>query len=159
MRRRLAAILFVLGLTTLLAGAADPEAVDDPIILVFYEEGCSSCEIVEELIAQLAVDLPPSAIRRYEISQPGTLDLLDSLAGAFEVQTGTVPVVFVGDEAIVGAGRSAEFGLRAAIGDCAVQGCPSPLDRIRPPEFPWLDVLRLSAFAALVCVLVMLQPL
>ncbi len=143
----------------LVEGRTAPAGSVWPLVLVFYEEGCPSCELVEELIAALASDLPSSSIQRYEISDPESFELLTQLAAAFEVEFETVPIVFVGEEAIIGAGRSAEFALRAAIGDCATRGCPSPLDRIRPLSFPWPEVLRLGAFVGLLILLVLLQPL
>jgi len=152
----LLALSLILLFTVAVSGA---DAETDPLVLVFYEEGCPSCELVEELIAALAPDLPASSIRRYEISEPESFELLTRLAAAFEVEFETVPVVFVGEEAILGAGRAAEFALRAAIGDCVSPGCPSPLDRIRPPSFPWSEVLRLGAFIGLLIFLVALQPL
>jgi thiol-disulfide isomerase/thioredoxin len=163
-RRRRSPVVLALVLLLLVAVAASSAdssggADGDPVVVFFFEEGCPSCEVVEELLTGLAADLPPSAIRRYEISDPDAFDLLTRLAAAYEVEVDTVPVVFVGDEAIVGSGRSAEFGLRAAIGDCVVRGCPSPLDRVRPPEFPWSDLLRLVAFIGVVILLALLQPL
>jgi len=156
-RSFLFALLAAISLLASPSFAAQPEG--NPAIVVFYEEGCPGCETVEELIGELAADLPPSSIVRYEISDPNAFDLLTRLAAAFEIEFDSVPVVFVGEEAIVGSGRSAEFGLRAAIGDCVVRGCPSPFDRIRPPPFPWADILKLVAFVALVALLAVLQPL
>lgn len=129
------------------------------MVIVFYEEGCPSCAAVEELLEALAPDLPPFSIRRYEIEDPESFELLTALAEAYEVEVATVPVVFVGDEAVLGADRAAEFALRAAIGDCAVVGCPSPLERIRPPESPWRDLLKLAGYAVLLLVLLLFQPL
>jgi hypothetical protein len=158
LRRRLLVVLaLALAVSMVALGAA--EEADDPLVLVFFEEGCHSCELVEELLVGLAVDLPPSAIRRYEITETGAIELLTALAAAYEVDADTVPVVFVGDEVVIGAGQSMEFGLRAAIGDCVVKGCVSPLDRVRTPPFPWGDVLRLGAFALLLLFLLLLQPL
>ena len=154
-RRALLALTFV-ALVSLITAAASRE---NPIILLFFEEGCPSCETIDALIVELASDLPLSSIARYEISDADRFELLTRLAAAFEIEFDSVPVVFVGDEAIVGAGRSAEFGLRAAIGDCVVRGCPSPLDRVRPPAFPWFDLVRLAALGGLVVLLAALQPL
>lgn len=130
---------------------------DRPVILIFYEQGCESCIIVEELIGELALDLPESAIRRYEISQDETLELLLALESAYDVDVATVPTVFVGDEVVVGSGESEEIQLRAAIGDCVVRGCPSPLERIWPYSFPWDDLLWLGVFVALLFFLVVTQ--
>jgi glutaredoxin len=128
-----------------------------PLILVFYEEGCPSCVQMEELIAELASGLPESAIRRYEIRAPGTLDLLSQLESAYEVNATSVPVVFVGDEAVVGSGRAEEIQVRAAIGDCINRGCSSPLERIEPSSFPWKDVVWLAVSVAVLLVLAIVQ--
>ncbi|MFC2077377.1 hypothetical protein ACFLTM_01020 [Candidatus Bipolaricaulota bacterium] len=158
-RRPTLLALTLIMLFAVAVAVAGADAENDPLVLVFYEEGCPSCELVEELIAALAPDLPASSIRRYEISEPESFELLTRLAAAFEVEFETVPVVFVGEEAVIGAGRAAEFALRAAIGDCVSPGCPSPLDQIRPPSVPWSEVLRLGAFIGLLILLVILQPL
>jgi len=145
--KRILTILTLLLLLPVFSLAQSP--AESPVILVFYEEGCPSCELVEELIGELAADLPPEAIRRYEISSEESLELLASLEKEYEVQVNSVPAVFVGDEAILGSGRSEEFALRAAIGDCVVYGCASPLDLIKPPPFPWNDLLVVVMFGAL----------
>ena len=154
-----ATCLSILALAFLISIQVVGEEVEDPVILVFFEEGCPSCQTVEELIAELALDLPSTAMRRYEISDPDSFDLLAALGKAYEIEVGTVPTVFVGDEVIVGAGQAAEFALRAAIGGCSTRGCPSPLDRVRPTSFPWADLFRVSGYAALLLLLLFLQPL
>jgi len=145
----------------LLAGVLPALAQDGsaPTAVVFYEEGCPSCAALDELLAALEPDLPESAILRYEINAPGAFDVLTALSAAYDVEVDTVPVVFIGDEAIVGSDRVAEFALRAAVGECATLGCPSPLERIQPTEFPWGDVLTLAGLAALFLLLLLLQPL
>lgn len=140
-------------------GALPAAAADEPMIILFYEDGCPDCEVIDLLIEELAIDLPAAAFARYELSDRDSFDLFLTLASAFEIEASQVPTVFVGDEVVVGAGRAEEFALRAAIGTCTVRGCPSPLDRIRPPQFPWGDVLRLIAMAGGLAILVILQPL
>jgi len=142
--KRLLAAIAVLALTCAVGVAAD-----DPVIVVFYERDCPNCEIVEGLIDDLAYRLPADAIRRIEISEPGALDLLERFERIYEIRIEAVPVVFVGEMAIVGVGRAQEFQLRDAIGRCSLQPCPSPLALVAAPPFPWRDVLVLGVFAAL----------
>jgi len=161
---RAALVLLPLALAALLAadalGADSAGGADrDPIVVFFFEEGCPSCALADELLTELAVDLPPSAIHRYDVSDPDAFDLLTRLASAYEIEVEAVPVVFVGDVAIVGSGRAMEFGLRAAIGDCTHRDCSSPLARVRPPDFPWFDLLKLGGFVGLVILLALLQPI
>jgi hypothetical protein len=103
----------------------------DPIIVFFYEEGCSSCAEMEDLLAGMTIDLPDSAIARYEIQDPESQDMLVALSKAYDTELPTVvPVVFVGDDVVVGMGRAQEFALRNAIGDCITAGCESPIARL-----------------------------
>ena len=125
---------------------APVEGIEDPVILVFYQTDCPNCELLEELLEGLITDLPETAVRRYEITEPGSLDLLDLLEKAYDVVADSVPAVFVGDVAIIGIDRAQEFELRDAVSRCALQGCPSPLLRVRPEPFPWQDLLRLAGF-------------
>jgi len=117
-------------LLVLIGISSTATAADAPWIVVFYEDGCASCAEMEELLVPLTYDLPESAVARYEISDPENLDLFLALGEAYEVDVSTVPVIFVGDTPIIGVGRSQEFELRNAVGDCTVEGCPSPFDRI-----------------------------
>ena len=136
---------------------APVEGIDDPVILVFYQTDCPNCELVEELLEGLITDLPTSAVRRYEISEPGSLELLALLEKAYEVVAASVPAVFVGEEAIIGIDRAQEFALRDAVSRCALQGCPSPLLRVRPEPFPWHDLLRLAGLGLLLALLAIWQ--
>jgi len=131
-------------------------AEEEPWIVVFYEEGCPNCAQIEELLEGLTSELPASAIARYDISDPEALDLLMELAEAYDVETSSVPVVFVGDEVVLGAGRAQEFELRNAIGACTVRGCPSPLARAPSITFR-SSLLRLTFFAVLFALLLWWQ--
>jgi glutaredoxin len=134
------------------AAAAD----DEPWIVVFFEEGCPDCAQIEEVLEGLTSELPGSAIARYDVSDPEALELLMELATAYEVEVSTVPVVFVGDEVVLGAGRAQEFELRNAIGECTIHGCPSPLARAPSLAFR-SSLLRLTLFAVLFALLLWWQ--
>jgi len=158
-RRACSLLLLAMLLSAAIGISVAGEEAQDPLVIVFYEEGCPNCEAVDELLAGLIVDLPPQSVERHEITDLAAFDLLTALAATHDVEVETVPVVFVGDEIILGADRAAEFALRAAIGDCATIGCASPLERVRPPEFPWADALALAGIAALLAFLLFLQPI
>ena len=64
----------------LVASLVVVSAPEDPILVVFYEEGCPSCEEMDELLAGMTIDAPETAIARYEITEPGSLELLAALA-------------------------------------------------------------------------------
>ena len=120
----------------------------DPIVLFFHDAECPDCEVIAGLLDELLVGMPEGAMRAIEIGEPGAVELLGSLCTAYGVEAANVPVVFVSDEVIVGAGRAEEFQLRAAIGDCLTRPCSSPLLALQSDPFPWTDVLWLAAVAA-----------
>lgn len=159
MRLSLAVGLAALSLLLVTSFPTRAQDEDLPVIVVFYQEGCPDCLLIEELIEGLAYDLPPSAIRRYEITARGSMSVLRQLEAAYGIDSaiGTVPIVFAGDSVVVGAGRPQEFQLRNAIGDCVTVGCSSPLARIQSTAFPWKDVMEIALLAGLVVLFALLQ--
>ena len=129
----------------------------DPIIVVFYEEGCPDCVEMEELLVGMTFDAPETAIARYEIHEPESRDLLIALAQAYDVEVpSTVPIVFAGEDIVIGMGRTQEFSLRSAIGDCLSSGCESPIARLPITQLR-ADLPRLALFLAIFLTLAWLQ--
>lgn len=129
----------------------------DPIIVVFYEEGCPGCVEMEELLVGMTVDAPETAIARYEIHEPESRDLLIALAQAYDIEVpSTVPIVFAGEDIVIGMGRTQEFSLRSAIGDCLSRGCESPIARLPITQLR-ADLPRLALFLAIFLTLAWLQ--
>lgn len=151
----------VLLLLTIALGALSQvqteSAAVEPSIVVFYEEGCPGCELMEGILSELVVGHEDLGIVRYEINEPGVWDLLHILAVHYNVLAANVPIIFVGDEVIVGTGRAEEFHLRTAVGDCVSRGCPSPLSYAEGKGFPWRDSLVLGAFVSLFLLFFILQ--
>ena len=131
--------------------------VSDPTIIVFYEEGCPSCEEMEELLAGMTIDAPETAIARHEVTESESAELLIALARAYDIDVpSVVPVVFVGEDVIIGMGRTQEFSLRNAVGDCLLFGCESPIARL-PLSQLRADLPRLALFLAMFLALAWLQ--
>ena len=152
----------LIGLVLLLGASAGAQATDagtNPTLLFFFQEDCSSCHAVSDLLETLSGELPEEQIARHNIEDEASFRLLERLADAFELEDYSAPVVFVGDHAIVGSGRGPDQLITDAIVDCYRQGCESPLLRVQPKPVPWGEILRLVAFAALAALLVILQPL
>ncbi len=144
----------------LLCLAASVTAVSDtadPMIVVFYEEGCPSCVEMEELLVGMTTDAPETAIVRYEITEPESMELLVALAKAYNIEVpATVPIVFAGEDVVTGMGRTQEFTLRNAIGDCLSLGCESPMARL-PISQLRADLPRLALFLTIFLALAWLQ--
>ena len=135
-----------------------PSETVEPTIVVFYEEGCPDCIRMDELLEEALIEHPDLRVSRYEINAPGALNLLKRLGEAYGVSAPNVPIIFVGEEAIIGAGRAEEMHLRTAIEDCLALGCSSPLAQGQKPFIvPWGDVVVLAAFFALFFLFYFLQ--
>ncbi|MCK5828429.1 hypothetical protein KAH43_07900 [Candidatus Bipolaricaulota bacterium] len=121
----------------------------DAIVIVFYEDGCPGCIEMDELLTGMLIEAPETAVVRYEITEPGSFELLASLAKAYDMDIpSTVPIVFVADDVVIGMGRTQEFTLRNAIGDClTTETCESPIARL-PISQLRADLPRLALFLA-----------
>ena len=129
-----------------------------PQIVVFYKTGCSHCVHMEEVLTALLYGHPNIKVARYEIDSPGARGLLNRLAFHYKILPTQVPVVFVGNKAIVGwTTRAQEFALRAAVSDCVTKKCPSPLDYASGPTLPWNDIMWLGVILGAFLVFFLIQ--
>jgi len=126
-------------------------AQDDPMVLVFYREGCNDCERVDRVLQELHTTYASLTIRYIEEGGPDG-DLMWALSANYGIFPSKFPVIFVGNEAIVGVGLDKELRLRAAIEGCMRFGCESPLVRVIGPQIPW----RAYIVAGLIAVLLLL---
>ena len=120
-----------------------------PLIVVFYEEDCPDCGRMEGLLNELLVGHEGVPVARYEINTPGSSALLWKLAARHGIVATQVPVIFIGDQAIVGAGRAQEINLRTAVGDCIQRGCPLPLEYVEGGQAVLRDLLIVGVFVGL----------
>jgi len=137
--------------------AAPPSS--PPMIVLFYEDGCPHCTTMENLLDELLAGHDDVAVARYEINAPGSAQLEWKLAAHYGIVATQVPVIFIGDQAIVGAGRAQEFNLRTAVGDCIQRGCPSPLDYVEGGKAILHDLLIAGGFIGLFIAILIFQGL
>jgi len=117
------------------AGATD--------LVIFYENGCPHCGRIEAFIESISPRYPTLEVTRYEIHDPEAHDLLPRLLAAYGAELGPVPIVFIGEVAMVGGtfygaypeptpltGRAEEMELEKAIARAVGTDAPSPLARI-----------------------------
>jgi hypothetical protein len=141
--RRFALTMLVFG--ALAVGGAAAGA--DPDVVVFYREGCHDCGHMDRVLEEFTSVYPELIVVHIEEAKPGASDLMWSLAGEYGIFPTNYPVIFVGDEAIVGIGRDKELLLRSEVQRCILNGCPSPLSRVGPTPIPWMTILVLLAAA------------
>jgi len=128
----------ILVLTAFHSGYA---ASQDPMVVVFYKEGCPDCQRLGELLDGLSSQHGGLTIGHYEISDPGAQDLLSRLSFSYGVLDTNYPIVFVGEKAFVGVSRAKDLDVRTAIFDCIARSCPSPLSRIKETSLSWDHVV------------------
>jgi len=138
-RRLLASLLTaILVLTAFYIAAA---ASQDPMVIVFYKEGCPDCRRLDELLDGLSSQHSDLTIGHYAITAPGAQDLLSRLSFSYGVLDTDYPIVFVGEKAFVGVSRAKDLDVRTAVLDCIARSCPSPLSRLKETSLSWDHVV------------------
>ncbi len=113
-------------------------------LVFFYGDGCSHCARIEQLLKDIEFDYPQLEVSRYRITDSNYHDLLDRLLSSYKAKLGAVPIVFVGDVAMVSntfyglsqspitlAGRACEFRLEQVIVEAVGSKALSPLARVK----------------------------
>jgi len=118
-------------------------------LIYFYEEGCPHCARIEAFLERIAPGYPGLEVVRYDIHDPESLELLDSLLEAYGVKglSWSTPVIFIGEVADIGgtfyrpgeaplpmAGRAEELALEEAIQRAIAEDAPSPLTKVEATE-------------------------
>ncbi|HPD07418.1 MAG TPA: cytochrome c biogenesis protein CcdA [Candidatus Bipolaricaulis sp.] len=131
-------------------------------LLFFYDESCTHCKQVESFLTDLQRAGLEFTIERYEIHTPEGWNLLLRLLGAYHADIGSVPMVFVGEVAVVGntfyglgpepivyTGAAYDLVLEEAVRAAVAANAPSPRTLLPPvateavvivPSDPCLDV-------------------
>ncbi len=127
--------------------AGEERAVD---VLVFYRESCPQCHEMDGPLEDLQRTYPRLIVSRIEESEPDASDLLWALSAKYGVFPSTYPVIFVGDQALVGTGRAKELLLRNTVRDCMQRGCASPMEKLNSTPFPLSRVVTIAMVSLLV---------
>lgn len=114
-------------------------------VVFFYDPGCLHCKQVEGFLADLQRAGLEFRVQRYDVRTPEGWSLLLKLLTAYGAELGPVPMVFVGDVAMVGdtfyglgpapvvrSGLAQELTLEDAIRQALASRAPSPLTRLPP---------------------------
>ncbi len=125
----------------------------------FWARGCPDCVEMSAFLEELEEIYPQLEVHRHETRLDGDKwRLMVNLAEVYEVDGRFVPMVFVGDVGVSGAGGVAELQIQREVEACLEAGCPSPLERVehvrwRPSPTEWL----LAGAALLVTLLIILE--
>jgi len=148
-------ILLALILVLVGVGSHAALAEPDPDVLVFYREGCHDCERMDRVLEELHAEYPSLIVRHIEEADPEG-ETMWGLATEYGIFPTKFPVIYVGDEAIVGVGLDKELRLRAEVERCMAEDCESPLRRLTGPRIPWRSYL-IGALIAAALLLVVIE--
>ena len=130
-------------------------AEEQPDVVVFYREECNDCRHMDEVLDDLLLLYPEIYIKHVKETEPGAADLMWALSAEYGIFPTKFPVIFVGNQVIVGVGRDRELQLRSAVRSCVFGSCPSPLSRLERDPFP-LTTLAIMAVVVLTAAILLL---
>ncbi len=100
-----------------------------PVELYFFEgQGCPHCAKMKSYLEGLKVDYPNLTVKDFEIYfNKENQDLLTRMLAAYDTSIDGVPLLFVGNEVIIGENYEK---LKNAVEKCSAEGCASPADKL-----------------------------
>lgn len=121
-------IIFLLILGLPVAGLAA-----NPVELYFFEgQGCQHCAKMKSFLEGMKVDYPNLVVKDFEVYfNKENQDLFEKMAAAYNAPSNGVPVIFIGNEVIIGERYEK---LKSAVERCSLEYCPSPADKISSAE-------------------------
>lgn len=149
-------LLSILLATTIGGYGAIPE--NQPMIIFFYAIECPDCERMKSVLSDILAPYPDILVAHHDIAVRENLLLLENLAAAFGIIPVQLPVIFVGDRVIIGAGRVMELALSRAVRECIAAGCRSPLERLHQERLSlWREILVVGGLIALLIFFLLVQ--
>lgn len=108
-------------------------AAGNPVELYFFEgQGCPHCARMKSYLEGLKADYPNLTVKDYEVYfDKAGQDLFRRMAAAYNSNSNGVPMLFVGDTAIIGEDYET---LRSAVEYCSTNGCVSPASKLEAAE-------------------------
>ena len=131
-------------------------AEEQPDVLVFYREECNDCRHMDQVLDELLLIYPELYVAHVKETEPGAADLMWALSVKYGIFPSKFPVIFVGNQVIVGVGREKELQLRSAVRSCVFDGCPSPLSRLARDPFPLTTVAIMLVIVLTAAILLLL---
>ncbi len=139
--KRFSVLLGILLLTSILLPAGNLQAArPEPLNIYFFsKQGCPYCAKVETLLESLQKTNANLNVHKFDlIKTPKEFTRFSLFAQAYGITTDAVPVLFIGERAIIG---DQETAIETAIDFCQTQTCPDPqayvtekLKTLPPPE-------------------------
>lgn len=122
-------IVLLLALPCVLAQEESQDKVD---LLFFYGRGCPHCGQMESFLEQMQNTYPDLDVIEYETYfNHDNAVFFQEIAKAFDHEIQGVPTAFINGRVVVGFSNSISTQLENEIKRCIVEGCISPLEKIK----------------------------
>ena len=115
--------------------SAEEIIADHPILYLFWGDGCPHCEEEKEFLEQLREQYPELEMRWFEVwNYEGNRELAEAMRKAYDVQSSSVPMTFLGRWTITGYRDAHTTGkqIENQIISCIQQGCIDALSMLGP---------------------------
>lgn len=124
-------IIFIVFLLILVLPTVGSAA--NSIELYFFEgQGCQHCAKMKSYLEGMKVDYPDLVVKDFEIYfNLENQNLFEKMALAYGVNADGVPMIFIGNEVVIGARYEK---LKSAVERCFLEPCPSPAEKIASIE-------------------------
>jgi len=149
-------VIVVLSVLLVAVPVVSLAANEQPDVVVFSREECNDCRHMDGVLDELLRLYPEIYVVHVVDTEPGASDLMWALAAEYGIFPTKFPVIFVGDQVIVGVGREKELQLRSAVRSCVFDGCRSPLSRLERDPFPLTTVAVMAVVVLTVALLLLL---
>lgn len=98
----------------------------------FWAHDCPYSTQMALKLQEIQTQFPELKINALEVLyNPQNQKLMRALAEIYKVRIDNVPVIFVGNLAVQGAGSNQVLQIKEEIRRCSISGCPSPIEKIK----------------------------
>jgi thiol-disulfide isomerase/thioredoxin len=145
-------ILTILIIISFSSVTAQEETTDDlhHKLIFFYSDTCPHCHKENLFLENIASKYPNLTIEKYEISEPGAVEMLYSLASEHDFKPRGVPVTFIGIDYFIGydsdktTGKEIEKAIVTCLTEHVTQCEPTNKNIIDIPFFGQMDAKDIS---------------
>ena len=125
-------ILFaVVALSACTSQTPTPPENQEAMLWLFYDPGCPHCHDEQEFLENMQIKYPEFTMAQFNVSVRENSKLYAQMAQAYSLQTGGVPVTYIGGQAIVGYADYIGEQIEEQIQKCLEVPCASPGDKLQ----------------------------
>lgn len=113
----------------------------------FYGQGCPYCAQMSQVLKEIQEKYSQLKINALEVwYNQNNQKLLTAMSEAYKIKPEGVPVIFIGEQAIEGAGAGEIFQVKEAVRVCSISDCSSPIKKIKTIPAKTLNFKNIALF-------------